>query len=62
MAAPEELDHLIGDLQRQRDVLREQIDAFTRRERTTTELLHKLRELRERADDTARVKFDEPQR
>lgn len=57
MNAPDHLDHLIDDLKKQRDQLQGQIDSISRRERTTTELLDKLQELRNRADDTATVKL-----
>lgn len=57
MAAPDPLDHLINDLQRQREQLQQQIETFTSRERTTTALLDKLQELRDRADDTATIKL-----
>lgn len=57
MAAPDPLDHLINDLQRQREQLQQQIETFTSRERTTTALLDKLQELRDRADDTAMIKL-----
>lgn len=57
MAAPDPLDHLISDLQRQREQLQQQIETFTSRERTTTGLLDKLQELRDRADDTATIKL-----
>ncbi len=57
MAAPDPLDHLIHDLQTQREQLQQQIETFISRERTTTALLDKLQELRDRADDTATIKL-----
>ncbi len=60
MSPKTDLDRVLADLRRQRTDLETELDTLTRGERTTAEVLDKLKELRLRAqttdDETLRIR------